>query len=557
MIGRCVEQLSAAEPAEHLGLEETPIAAVAELTGLRVRLHHIEDLAEVVVVVSRIDPVRPGVAEVGATQVAVADVVGHDAGGGGRQVGARDEELIFQSPTTLGKADPVGPQKGGTQHLVRGLAVHQAGVVDGAVRSVLAVEVVVHAAEIADHLAQDHVSAVRRPQRVHPLQGLGLDDVILVDVHHVIAAGRVGAHVARLPGPTRSRDRDDPDVAVLVGEGVQASEAVVGGTVVDEDQLQFVRRQRLGQQRIDARLQVLTGVVDRDHHTDPRSSFGARAILEGRRPLRSPNVDHVPSLSGEEHVERLAGHLLRGEQGGRRLLAEGLGPHRRGRPLRVDAVDPYAGLGPLVGQGLGEVDHGCLGGGVQRVAGSAPRVGRRGEQQQRSPAGRQVREELLGHEDRRQVVDLRGGVDRLLGRLGQVTHRQHAGRVHHEVDPTGVGHHLRRGGGDVGASLDVGLGGRAGERAHLGPVGLRQFGDVAPDAVRAAEEHHRRAGQPGPVVRSRQRLRMVGRGQLEQLVGDVDVDRVRSPSCCARDRARRRSEPRAGSAARRCSRRWR
>ena len=85
--------------------------------------------------------------------------------------------------------------------------------------------------------------------------------------------------------------------------------------------------------------------------------------------------------------------------------------------LGVDAVDPDAVGGPLVGQRLGEVHHGGLGRGVEAVAAAPARVGARGEEQQAAARASQVREELLRDEDRGEVVDLGGGVDRLLRRL--------------------------------------------------------------------------------------------------------------------------------------------
>ena len=52
------------------------------------------------------------------------------------------------------------------------------------------------------------------------------------------------------------------------------------------------------------------------------------------------------------------------------------------------------------------------------------------------------------------------------------------------------------------------------------------FGYVAANAVRAAEDDDRTAVKPGVVLLIGQRGGPIRRGQLEQLVGDVDIDRL-------------------------------
>ena len=136
-------------------------------------------------------------------------------------------------------------------------------------------------------------------------------------------------------------------------------------------------------------------------------------------------------------------------------------------------------------------------------------------------------EELLRDEHRRQVVDLRGGVHRLLAGLQQQAAGQHPGGVDDEVDPAGLRDHLAGGAGDVLAALHVRVGGGAAEREDVGAQARGALGDVGADAVAAPEHHHRLAGQRRAVVLlGGGRRRLVGAGQLEELVGEVDVDRL-------------------------------
>ena len=117
--------------------------------------------------------------------------------------------------------------------------------------------------------------------------------------------------------------------------------------------------------------------------------------------------------------------------------------------------------------------------------------------------GLEVRQELLGDEDRGEVVHLGGGVDRLLRRLPQRPARKHPGRVHDVVDVVGLGEHDRRCRGDVLAPVDVGLRARPAEREHLGAVLTRERGDVGADPVAAAEHDQRLAVERLAVLRRR------------------------------------------------------
>ena len=70
-----------------------------------------------------------------------------------------------------------------------------------------------------------------------------------------------------------------------------------------------------------------------------------------------------------------------------------------------------------------------------------------------------MREELLSDEDRRQVVDVGGGVDRFLRGLGQLTPYQHTRSVDHKIDAAGLVEHLLSDLGNIGSLFDVGAGG--------------------------------------------------------------------------------------------------
>ena len=68
------------------------------------------------------------------------------------------------------------------------------------------------------------------------------------------------------------------------------------------------------------------------------------------------------------------------------------------------------------------------------------------------------------------------------------------------VDATGLGKHLLGRGDQVGPALDVGAGRRSAEGEHPGAVLLGQPADVGADAVAAAEDHDRAAGEGSAVV---------------------------------------------------------
>ncbi len=125
---------------------------------------------------------------------------------------------------------------------------------------------------------------------------------------------------------------------------------------------------------------------------------------------------------------------------------------------------------------------------------------------------------------RGEVVDPQSLLHGVQVGLRELPDAQHPGGVDHIVDAAGravgpvqrFGHLLR--------VLHVGAGGRAAVREHLGTEALGERGDIGADPVGAAEHDHRppaqRLGVPlrvGPLGRR-------GGRQLEQLVGEEDVD---------------------------------
>jgi hypothetical protein len=99
---------------------------------------------------------------------------------------------------------------------------------------------------------------------IHALERIALDPVVVVHEVHEIAARHVDPDVARAARPARVGDVLDADVLVLGGERVQARRGLVGRTVVDEDHLVLVARQRLPDERFDAVVDVPPRVEDRD-----------------------------------------------------------------------------------------------------------------------------------------------------------------------------------------------------------------------------------------------------------------------------------------------------
>src|SRR5690606_34194955 len=93
---------------------------------------------------------------------------------------------------------------------------------------------------------------------------------------------------------------------------------------------------------------------------------GDRAAGVGRLALAT-DVDDETGRVRDDDVERRLRDGDGGEQRALRLLAEGLGAHRRGGALRVDDVDLDAVAGPLLRERLREVHDRGLRRGVQRV----------------------------------------------------------------------------------------------------------------------------------------------------------------------------------------------
>jgi hypothetical protein len=97
-------------------------------------------------------------------------------------------------------------------------------------------------------VAQHDVGITAGREVIKPLKGLRAQPVVVVAEKHVLAASRVEARVARLPGPARVRLVDDVNVGVRRCKLIQTRWRVVGGTVVDADDLELIRRQALGDQ---------------------------------------------------------------------------------------------------------------------------------------------------------------------------------------------------------------------------------------------------------------------------------------------------------------------
>jgi hypothetical protein len=245
-----------------------------------------------------------------------------------------------------------------------------------------------------------------------------------------------------------------------------------------------------------------------------------------RERVDAPYVDHVPGQVGHQDVDRGEGHGHGGQQRAGRFGAKGPQPHRCLGPFGIDAVHLDAHRRPFVGERLGQVDNRGLGRGVQAVPGPAARVGTRRVQQQVAPGGGQVADRRLGDRDRRQVVHPDGLLDRGGIGVGELARVQHARGVDHEVDPAGGLVRLPERGPDLAGAFDVGAGLRPAEREDLGAELPGDRADVGADPVASPEHDQGLAGQPAPLLVRRRRGRRLAGGELEQLVGDVHVDRV-------------------------------
>ena len=105
-----------------------------------------------------------------------------------------------------------------------------------------------HSAVDADHLADDDVGVVAPSHRVQPAQGLVAQPVVLVDELHVLADAASMPTLRGPAGPAGARLVEHPDLGVLLGQPIEQRRSVIGGSVVDEDELELVGRHRLGQQ---------------------------------------------------------------------------------------------------------------------------------------------------------------------------------------------------------------------------------------------------------------------------------------------------------------------
>ena len=142
------------------------------------------------------------------------------------------------------------PRQGGVEEVHLRLGAGEDGLVD-----VAAVD--------PDDAAQHDVGVVPVGRRDEPLQRLRAEVVVGADEEDVPAGGVLEAPVARRRRAARVGLVDHLDrVRVQPGEPVQLPAAAVGGAVVDRDDLQPVRADRLLDQRGQAPGQVGHGVVD-------------------------------------------------------------------------------------------------------------------------------------------------------------------------------------------------------------------------------------------------------------------------------------------------------
>ena len=98
------------------------------------------------------------------------------------------------------------------------------------------------------HLRQHDVGVTAGRKVIETLEGLRAQPVVVVAEEHILAASRIDADIAGLSGPARIRLVDDVNVGVRRCKLVQARWRVVGGTVIDTDDLELIGRKALGDQ---------------------------------------------------------------------------------------------------------------------------------------------------------------------------------------------------------------------------------------------------------------------------------------------------------------------
>jgi hypothetical protein len=143
-----------------------------------------------------------------------------------------------------------------------------------------------------------------------------------------------------------------------------------------------------------------------------------------------------------------------------------------------------------------------------------------------APGGGEVADRRLSDRDRRQVVHLDGFLDRAGIDVGELARVQDARRVDHEVDPAGGVVRLPERRPDLVGAFDVGAGLRPAEREDLGAELPGGRADIGADPVASPEHHQGLAGQPTALLVRWRRGRRLAGGELEELVGDVHIDRV-------------------------------
>ncbi len=243
VVVRQVQEAPGPQSLDHLHAQPAAEELVTHRAGLGVPLDDVEGLAEVLEVPDGIEAYESGVGAVVPPDVVVADVVADHGDVLRAQIRLGDEDVVLQSPSALGKAQTGAVEEGTADHLVRGEAVDEWGVLDGGTRVVAAEQLHRHAAALAGHLAHDDIGTVGHAVVVHPLQGLVAQVVVVVDEHDELAPGGSDADVAGLARPAGVLLVDDLHPGVLGGERVEPGRGGVGGAVVDEDHLVLFGRQ--------------------------------------------------------------------------------------------------------------------------------------------------------------------------------------------------------------------------------------------------------------------------------------------------------------------------
>ena len=137
---------------------------------------------------------------------------------------------------------------------------------------------------VAEHTAADDVTATAFDGVHHQLVGITWDDVVGVHERHELGARSIESDVAR-PPQAPVLDVQDPPPGTPLRELVGNLPRSVGGSVVHEQDLEVA--EGLVGQGLQARHEVVLDVVDRDHHTQPRTGRGCWVVSHSRSVFQS------------------------------------------------------------------------------------------------------------------------------------------------------------------------------------------------------------------------------------------------------------------------------